>query len=413
VFGRNKYAANAYYDYRTKSDTLAQKIHFEFTKVDTTFQTFAKGTITDSMEFLLNSKVRYKGDVYLKAANRFLDYDGFIRMNHTSKFINSQYFRYKGFVNPDTVALSLIDPRDENKNRLFSGIHIGITNYEAYGTFLSKKLEPNDVDVINVEGKLIYDEKNKLFKIGDDSKLFGNGMTGSYMTFDDKKEFLYAEGKLNLGVDFGDKFKISTAGNVSDFIENDKVVLDMVASLDFEFQPDATALMLKLIDLNGFDINGDNKDRPVFEKAMYELFPEKDVKNVIGGMMETGLYKLPKSMEKGFVISGVKLAWDQQKRSWRSVDNKLSIMSVYDKQVNKEFRGYMEVVRKRSGNIVNIYFEVSGEWFFYTYRQGQMEAISSDESFNKVLTEKTKANSPYSISAIKRKLDFVRSFQNN
>ena len=187
----------------------------------------------------------------------------------------------------------------------------------------------------------------------------------------------------------------------------------MVASLDFEFQPDATALMLKLIDLNGFDINGDNKDRPVFEKAMYELFPEKDVKNVIGDMMETGLYKLPKSMEKGFVISGVKLAWDQQKRSWRSVDSKLSIMSVYDKQVNKEFKGYMEVVRKRSGNIVNIYFEVSGEWFFYTYRQGQMEAISSDESFNKVLTEKTKANSPYSISAIKRKLDFVRSFQNN
>lgn len=413
VFGKNKYAANAYYDYRTKSDTLAQKIHFKETKVDTSIQTFAKGSITDSMEFLLNAKVRYKGDVYLKAANRFLDYDGFIKMNHTSKFIKSQYFRYKGFVNPDTVALVLIDPRDENKNRLFSGIHIGITNYEAYGTFLSKKLEPNDVDVINVEGKLIYDDKNKLFKIGQETKLFGDGKTGSYMTFDDKKEFLYAEGLLNLGVDFGEKLKITTAGNVSNDIEKDKVTLDMVAALDFEFLPDATTLMLKLIDLNGFDINGDNKERPVFEKGMYELFPEKDVRNVMNDITQTGMYKLPKSMEKGFVISGVKLAWDQQRRSWRSVDNKISIMSVYDKQINKEFKGYMEVVRKRSGNIVNIYFEVSGDWFFYTFRQGQMEAISSDESFNKVLTEKTKANSPFSISAIKRKLDFVRSFQNN
>lgn len=413
VFGKKKYAANAYYDYRTKSDTLAQKIHFKETKVDTSFQTFAKGTITDSMEFLLNAKVRYKGDVYLKAANRFLDYDGFIKMNHTSKFIKSQYFRYKGFVNPDTVALVLNDPRDENKNRLFSGIHIGITNYEAYGTFLSKKLEPNDVDVINVEGKLIYDDKNKLFKIGQEGKLFGNDKTGSYMTFDDKKEFLYAEGKLNLGVDFGEKLKLTTAGNVSNNIEADKVTLDMVAVLDFEFLPDATSLMLKLIDLNGFDINGDNKERPVFEKAMYELFPEKDVKNVMNDLTQSGMYKLPKSMEKGFIISGVKLAWDQQKRSWRSVDNKISIMSVYDKQVNKEFKGYMEVVRKRSGNIVNIYFEVSGDWFFYTFRQGQMEAISSDESFNKLLTEKTKANSPFSISAMKRKLDFVRSFQNN
>ncbi len=413
VFGKNKYAANAYYDYRTKSDTVAQKIHFLETKVDTGLQTFAKGTITDTMNFLLNSKVRYKGDVYLKASNRFLDYDGFIKMNHTSKFIKSQYFRYKGFVNPDTVALVLNDPRDENKNRLYSGIHIGITNYEAYGTFLSKKIEPNDVDVINVEGKLIYDEKQQIFKVGSDAKLFGEGKVGNYMTFDDKKEFLYAEGALNLGVDFGEKLKITAAGNVSNQIENDKVVLDMVAVLDFEFLPDATSLMLKFIDLNGFDINGDNKERPVFEKAMYELFPEKDVKNVMSDLQQTGLYKLPKSMEKGFIISGVKLAWDQQKRSWRSVDNKISIMSVYDKQVNKEFRGYMEVVRKRSGNIVNIYFEVSGDWFFYTFRQGQMEAISSDESFNKLLTEKTKANSPYSISAIKRKLDFVRSFQNN
>ena len=89
-------------------------------------------------------------------------------------------------------------------------------------------------------------------------------------------------------------------------------------------------------------------------------------------------------------------------------------MSIYDKQVNKEFFGYMEVVRKRSGNIVNIYFEISpNDWYFYTFRQGQMEAISSDEDFNKILMEKTKGRTPYSISAIKRKLDFVRSFKNN
>lgn len=412
VFAKNKYAANAYYDYRTKKDTLAQKIHFKETKVDTSLQTFAKGAITDTMNFLLNSKVRYKGDVYLKAANRFLDYDGFIKMNHESKFINSQYFRYKGFVNPDTVALNLTDPRDENKNRLYSGIHIGITNYEAYGTFISKKIEPNDVDVINVEGKLIYDEKAKLFKIGEDDKLFNNAMKGNYMTFDDKKEFLYAEGLLNLGVDFDDKLIIKTAGNVSNRIESGKVELDLVASLDFQFLPDATEIMMRLIDLNGFDVNGDNKELPVFEKGMYELFPEKDVSSLLEDVKQMGIYKLPKSMEKGFVISGVKLAWDQQKRSWRSVNNKISIMNVFDKQVNKEFKGYMEVVRKRSGNIVNIYFEVGNDWFFYTFRQGQMEAISSDDVFNKVLTEKTKGSTPYSISAVKRKIDFVRSFQN-
>jgi hypothetical protein len=86
-------------------------------------------------------------------------------------------------------------------------------------------------------------------------------------------------------------------------------------------------------------------------------------------------------------------------------------MSSYDKTINKTFKGYVEIVRKRSGNILNLYFELTPDvWYFYTFRQGQMEAISSNSDFNKILTEKTKGDSPYSISAMKRKLDFVRSF---
>ncbi len=68
---------------------------------------------------------------------------------------------------------------------------------------------------------------------------------------------------------------------------------------------------------------------------------------------------------------------------------------------------------RRSGNMLNLYIEISPrEWYFYTYRQGQMEAISSDDAFNKLLIEKTKGSSPFSISSMKRKIDFVRSFQN-
>ncbi len=414
VFGKKKYAANAYYDYKTKQDSLGQRIHFKETKVDTSLQTFAKGSITDTMNFLLNPKVRYKGDVYLKAAERYLDYDGFVKMNHNSQIIKSQYFRYKGFVNPDTVALVLNDPRDENKNRVYSGVHLGITNYESYATFLSKKIEPNDVDVINVEGQLIYDENAQQFKIGQPNKLFADAKTGNYMQFDDQKEKIFAEGKINLGVEFGDKLILSTAGNVNVDLTAGKTIVDVVAVLDFIFLPEATNLLLKNIELNGFDVNGDRKDEAKFHRAMAELFPEKDVTKMMEDVNTTGIYKLPKSMEKGFIISGVQMEWDQTRRSWRSVNNKIGIMSIYDKQVNKEFFGYMEVVRKRSGNIVNIYFEVSpNDWYFYTFRQGQMEAISSDEDFNKILMEKTKGRTPYSISAIKRKLDFVRSFKNN
>ncbi len=411
IYARRRYNANAYYDYKTKKDKVSQKINFMEIRVDSTNQSYGKGSITDTMNFLLNSKVRYKGDVYLHAADRFLTYDGFVKINTKSQIIQTQYFRYKGFVNPDTVALVFNDPRDENKNRVFTGVHLGITNYEGYGTFLSKKIEPNDVDVINVEGKLVYDEKMKLFKVGQDDKLFSTALKGKYYTFNDEKEQITAEGPIDLGVEFADKLKLSTAGIVTDNLGQNQVIVDVVALLDFVFLPEATAIMQKDIDLNGYDSDVDKKDRAAFEKGITELLAEEDATKLLNDIKLSGLYKQPTTLNKGFVISDVQMQWDQSKRSWRSTTNKIGIMNSYDKQINKTFKGYMEVVRKRSGNIVNLYFEMNPDvWYFYTFRQGQMEAISSNEDFNKILTEKTKGSSPFSISAMKRKLDFVRSF---
>ncbi len=411
IYARRKYNANAYYAYKTKKDTLGQIIHFNEIKVDSGFATLGKGQIADSMQFLLNAKLKYKGDVYLRAANPYLDYDGFVKVNTKSAVIKSQYFRYKGFINPDTVQLAINDPRDENKNKIASGVHIGITNYESYGTFLSKKIEPNDVDVLNVEGSLIYDEQQKLFKIAQANKLYDSVLKGAYYTFDEENETVFAEGPINLGVDFGSKLKIESAGNVSNKVTENLATADLVIALDFEFLKEATQLMHKDIDLNGYEADQDRKDRPAFDKAIAELLPAKESNKFLNALHQGGPYNLPKLFSSGLVISDAQIAWDQTRRSWRSTTDKIGIMSSYDKTINKTFKGYVEIVRKRSGNVLNIYIEVTPDvWYFYTFRQGQMEAISSNTDFNKILTEKTKGDSPFSISAMKRKLDFVRSF---
>ena len=411
IYARRKYNANAYYAYKTKLDTLGQLIHFEEIKVDSAYATLGKGQIVDSMQFFLNAKLKYKGDVYLHAANPYLDYDGFVKVNTKSTVIKSQYFRYKGFINPDTVQLAINDPRDENKNKIYSGVHIGITNYESYGTFLSKKIEPNDVDVLNVEGSLIYDEQQKLFKIAQADKLYDSVLKGPYYSFDEEKEEVFAEGPINLGVDFGTKLKIQSAGNITSKVAENVSSADVVIALDFEFLKEATQFMHKDIDLNGYEADQDRKDRPAFDKAIAELLSTKESNKFLEAVHQGGAYNLPKLFNSGLVISDAQLTWDQTRRSWRSNTDKIGIMSSYDKTINKTFKGYVEIVRKRSGNILNLYFELTPDvWYFYTFRQGQMEAISSNADFNKILTEKTKGDSPYSISAMKRKLDFVRSF---
>lgn len=414
ILGRKKYYGDADYKYKNTVDSSYQVIHFSKFEIDSTLKTIARGVITDSMSFLLNKKISYKGDVILKAPEQFLTYDGFVKMNHNSQLIVSEFFRYKGVVNPDTVITFVNDPRNVDKARLFTGVHVGNLNYEGYGTFLSRKIEPNDLDVIKVEGLLTYDEKTNLYKIGDTSKIFGNALTGKYLTFSDTAETFYAEGKLDLGAKFGNKVTMEVAGNVTDRMGQNDMQIDAVMSLDFEFLDEATKLMLKNLELSGFDVEGTRDDRPVFAKGIAELFPEKDVKKVLEDIRQSGTYKLPSSMQHGFMITDLQLYWDQERRSWRSSNDKIGIAAVGNKQLNKRYKGYFEIVRKRSGNIINIYFQTGpADWYFYTFRQGQMEAISSDDAFNKILMEKTKARSPWSISAMKRKLDFVRSFNNN
>src|SRR5690606_26205530 len=102
-----------------------------------------------------------------------------------------------------------------------------------------------------------------------------------------------------------------------------------------------------------------------------ELLPEKEATKLLNDLKLSGMYKLPKEMAGGFAFSDLQLRWNQQRRSWRSVGDKVGIAAVADKQVNKRFKGHFEMVKRRSGNMLNIYIEISPrEWYFYTYRQG-------------------------------------------
>ncbi|MCB0409489.1 MAG: hypothetical protein KDD29_04670, partial [Flavobacteriales bacterium] len=131
--------------------------------------------------------------------------------------------------------------------------------------------------------------------------------------------------------------------------------------------------------------------------------------------------KLPDELKKSIVFNDLKFKWDDKNKRYKSF-GKLGIVNIDKEQVNKYVEGKVEIIKKRSGDILTIYLEIDrNNWYFFTYTRGIMQAISSDNDFNTAIQEtkpdkrKSKAEKgqePYQFmySTERKKTDFLRKF---
>jgi hypothetical protein len=116
------------------------------------------------------------------------------------------------------------------------------------------------------------------------------------------------------------------------------------------------------------------------------------------------------------------MKWNTPTKSYVS-EGMIGVGSIYKNQLNKFVKGKIEVIKKRSGDVLNIYLEVDNStWYFFNYQTGLMQAISSDEKFNTTIKElkpdKRKAkeekgvpNYQFILSTARKKADFLKKFE--
>lgn len=412
ILGRRNYTGEASYDYKNKSGEL-QTIRFNTVKVDTAYRTRGISALADT-NFRLNPRIFFKGDVVLKAEDRYFNYKGFARIEQYSNVLKTDYFSFEGEVNPDSSLTEILDPRNQRGDRLFIGLHIANSSGTAYGTFISKKTEPNDLDIFKINGVLLFDEKQREFRMGQKEKLFGNSVRGDYYVFNEVQETIYGEGKFNLGVDFGEGLKYDFRGSATDKLLDEKLSFDAVSTFDFKFLDKALSIMTEDLIKSSGEAAVPRNDRPMFIKALTELLDNKAGQKAINDIQLYGTFnknKLPKDLEHTLSFSEINMYWDKDTRSFRS-KGPVGILAINDKLINKQFKCYMTFVRKRNADSWNLYIEANpSTWYFLSYSKGLMEGLSSNQEFNQLLQEKAKADSPFSISTAKRKVDLIRSFE--
>jgi hypothetical protein len=378
-----RYSGSAIYNYVDENNDI-QQISFPVITVDTA-TTNAKGYISAAQKFMLSPAFSFTGDVNLSARADILTFTGAAGIVHNCSNIKSYQIKFKSPVNPKTVMIPVTDkPRDINDNLVFSGSFINIDSAHMYPGFLSEKKSWSDAQMVNAQGMLYFEKETGRYKIASLEKLADLTLPGEMITFDKNYCVMSGEGKLNYGANY-DFLKMESAGKVIHNMDSGKVSVEAIIALDFYFSADALKIMsdeIRMIPtLTPVNLNSD-----LINKGMRDLLGAATAAQIKEEMDLFGTSKnLPKEFPYELLLNDVKLYWNGPTSSFRSKD-KIGIGFIGSQPINVYVDGYVEIQRRRSGDMLDLYLKSDeSTWYYFSYFRGVMMSQAGNNSYNALL----------------------------
>jgi hypothetical protein len=379
-----RYSGGGLYDYISEGNQI-QYISFPELTVDT-MRTSARGYIPVSQKFLLNPAFTFTGDVQLFSKDDHLTFTGAAGILQNCNAIKSFNFKFKSKIDPINVIIPISDkPRDINDNQVFSGSYINTDSIHIYPTFLSAQKSWTDVALVNSSGYIFYDKARSRYVITSMEKIADQSLPGNMLAFDKSNCILSGEGSINLGAKL-DLVKLSAAGKVTHALDSGKVNTETILALDFHFSQEALKVMadeirmmpsLKPVNLNS-DLNRKGMKDLMGVGAATQL---KDEIDLFGTARN-----LPKEFTYELLLNDVKLYWNEATSSFRS-RGKIGIGFVGNQPINVYVDGSIEIQRRRSGDMIDIYLKADAStWYYFSYFRGVMMTHSGNSSYNRIIT---------------------------
>jgi hypothetical protein len=101
---------------------------------------------------------------------------------------------------------------------------------------------------------------------------------------------------------------------------------------------------------------------------------------------------LPKEFPYELVLNDVNLKWDESTASFRS-EGRIGIGFAGPEPINVYVDGYIEIQKRRTGDLFDIYLKADGAtWYYFSYLRGVLMAQAGNDNFNQAIN-KVKPNS--------------------
>lgn len=339
-------------------------------------QTIGEGMIPEETKFAFNPQFGFKGDVRLEGNHKELFYTGAYQVRHECSIIPSTWVQFSAYVGADKMQLPVGDVQDLDGNQLYIGPVM--TQDAIYPTFLSKISDEKDVVMLSTKGNLYYEHGKDQFVVKDENDSLGNVFTMSNTGC-----VMKGNGQFDLGVDLG-RVKTNNTGNFTYNTMSNTFTANTMLSANFYMSD-------KAMDQMGQELVNDPM---ADELEMSERFYIPAFDRILVGKnltFEFEMYgefeRLPKELNKSLYFYELNLEWNPETATFLS-KGMLGLGNVKHHQVNKLYKGYVELVKDRSGDELNVYLETDiGDWYFFTYSNEMMLTRSSLDDYNIMILE--------------------------
>jgi hypothetical protein len=421
VASRHKFDAKGFYDYIDLSGQR-QQIYFSRISVDTSGTTFAKGNVSDSMQFRLCPQIAFTGDILLDAPQRFLTFDGGFRPLVDCPPVYPHYVRFTAPVDPQHVSLP-VDPQPVNitREKVIAGLMMSNTQGRIYPVFFEKPGSFSDSVMIDASGQITYNDASTEFRIvpaGQSGQAVINGPTLSLNTMNCQ---MSGNGPVRTGMVSGN-MKMEAWGTINHYILPDSTSMRVAIALSFPFNDQASEKFV--LQLNAINLQGVTLLTTPYGTAMNYLADKQNLNNHRIEIEQFGRFRrFPDELKRTLFLAEVKMSWDSAAKAWVSY-GPIGIGSIGDQLVSRYVDGKIEFAKKRNGDDFTIFLKLTDrDWYFFNYRNNIFQTISSNLEYNDLIiqsqqnsAEQKRVNKEakgfrYTISTDRKKRDFLRKFE--
>lgn len=416
IFSKHKFEGRGYYDYIDNHKTV-QPIELSAIWVDEQGVTNAQGSIPESAIFFLNPYFYFSGQTKIKADRKQLQFAGGYRINQECYDKSMAWVAFDTLVDPADVRLPVsADPNDLSGIKLNAGLFYSASSGKYYASLLDYRRSIDDKPLMGITGSLYFDEKRNAFVVQPHVKTTANTL----FSLNNDRCMFTGNGKLDLDLQMP-FVSMESYGSFNHKIIADSTYLNVFVVLRFMFDE---KIMTQMSDsLAKANLTGLNLTQGNYLYAMGQKMPKADLDKLTNDISLYGApRKVPEQVNDAFVLSDVKLRWNNEFHSFVST-GPIGIANVLRGHVNKYVEGFVEFEKSRAGDGFSMYFQLDANtWYYFNYRNGILQAVSSSEQFNNDLMnlkpeKRTQQNRStgeqyeFVISTRQKAVDFIRRMQ--
>lgn len=401
ITARRAYTSQGQYPYYDADSTMTV-LQMDKIGLDSSYQTVATGKVKSDENFKLSKQFDYYGDVKINAAVPLITFSGATRINHNCEKFPKNWMSFSAQVDPKNIQIPVSSTmKTLDGQQVTAGIVWRDSrmqdSVQLYPTFLSTLANPSDPIVMTASGLLQYNFEAKEFQIGSKEKLINRGEKGNFLALHTESCSLNGDGTINLGMDYGD-ITVDAVGVVNYNQASGQTSMNITARYNLPLDK-------SLMEGIATKINAQEGMKAVdfasttLEQALVEWTDQKTADKIKSDYtIKAEVKKLPKELETGFVVTGIRLSsFDpsaMQENGLITNVESAAIVTIYEKPVMKyvPFKAFFQ--QNYSGNVTGDKFGFlinvpGGSDYYFDYammkREGEMKIFTGDETLEAAL----------------------------